>query len=81
MILVQLVSENPSIYLREISENPSIYLREIRQKLFESTGVNASLSTICRTIKGMGFMRKRMQNVALQRSDMLIAEYQAEISL
>ena len=71
LILVELVSENPSI----------IYLKEIKQKLFETTGVKASESTICRTLQRMGFTRKRMQHVSLKRSDTLIAEYKAEISL
>ena len=69
------------LLLQLINENPSIYLREIRQKLLETTGVNASESTICRSLQRMGFTRKRMQHVALQRSNVLIGEYQADISL
>ena len=64
-----------------ISENPSIYLREVRQKLLDVTGVDASETTICRTLKRLGFTRKKVQHVALQRCDMLIAEYQAEVSM
>ena len=65
-----------------ISENPSIYLCEVRQKLLDVTGVDASETTIiCRTLKRLGFTRKKVQHVALQRCDMLIAEYQAEVSM
>ena len=69
------------ILVELVSENPSIYLKEIKQKLFETTGVKASESTICRTLQRMGFTRKRMQHISPKRFDTLIAEYQAEISL
>ena len=69
------------LLLQLINENPSNYLREIRQKLLEATGVNAPESTVCRSLQRMGFTRKRMQHVALQRSNVLIGEYQADISL
>ena len=47
--------------------------------LYENTGVNASESTIiCQTLKRFGFS---IQHVALQRSDVLIGEYQAKLSM
>ena len=69
------------LLIQLVSENPSTYLRELKHMLFENTGVNASESTICRTLKKFGFSRKRIQHVALQRSDVLIGEYQAEVSM
>lgn len=42
------------------------------------TGTDASAATICRTLKRLGFTRKKL---ALQRCDILRAEYQAEVSL
>ena len=61
-------------------ENPSIYLQEVQKVLLETTGTDASAATICRTLKRLGFTRKRMKYVALQRCDTLRAEYQAEVS-
>ena len=52
-----------------VCEKPSIYLREIQATLFETTGTLASASTLCRTMKRLGFTRKKLKFVALQRSD------------
>ena len=35
------------VLIQLVCENPSTYLHELKQMLFESTGVNASESTIC----------------------------------
>ena len=64
-----------------VCDKPSIYLREIQATLFETTGTLASASTLCRTMKRLGFTRKKLKFVALQRSDVLRAEYQAEVSM
>ena len=69
------------IILQLVCENPSVYLCEIQAKLLEATGTTASIATICRALKNFGFSRKRLQFVALQRSDILIAKYQAEVSM
>ena len=53
----------------------SIYLREIQVTLYETTGTLASVSTLCKTMKRLGFTRKKLKFVALQRSDVLRAEY------
>ena len=50
---------------------PSIYLDELQQELFQSAGTWASISTIFRTIRRLGFTRKRLRHVAMQRSDVI----------
>ena len=64
-----------------LTENPGMYLSEMKRKLNEVTGVITTESTICRTLKRLGFTRKKLQNVALQRCSVLIAEYQSEVSM
>ena len=62
-------------------KNPSIYLKEIQLELERTTGTVAAVSTIFRTLKKLGFTRKKIQFVAIQRSDVLRARFQAEVSM
>ena len=64
-----------------IMEEPTIYLHEIQRKLFSAYKVQVSASTICRTLKIMGFSRQVMRHVALQQSETLRARFMAEVSL
>ena len=66
---------------RYIMEEPTIYLHEIQRKLFSAYKVKVSASTICRTLKIMGFSRQVMRHVALQQSETLRARFMAEVSL
>ena len=76
------LSEHDEFLLIElISENPSIHLHEIQIQLLQTTGTNASAATLCRTLGHLGFTRKKLKYVALQHSDVLRAEYQSEVSL
>ena len=68
------------ILVRLISENNSIYQSEIKQELEQSFGVPVSASTICRTVRKMGFTRKKIHHIALQQSELLRAEFMAIIS-
>ena len=52
-----------------VHENPAIYLNEIRSKIEEATGVAVSGPTVCRVLHRNHFSRKRLVNVALQRSE------------
>ncbi len=47
----------------------------------DATGTWVHISTICRTVHRLGFTRKRLQHIALQRSTEKRAEYMAEISI
>ena len=50
-------------------DNPSMYLTELRNALFEASGRDVHLSTICRTVHRLGFIRQKLRKVALQRSE------------
>lgn len=69
------------LLIQMVCENPSVHLHEVQRKLHEVTGTEASIATICRSLKRNGFSRKKVQFIALQRSDRLRAEYQAEVSV
>ena len=69
------------VLIELVCENPAIHLHEIQSHLLQTTGTNASAATLCRTLGRLGFTRKKLKYVALQRSDVLRAEYQSEVSL
>ena len=78
---VRLLHEHDIFLLVQlVCDNPSIYLGEVQFELQRATGTIAHASTICRTLKKLGFTRKRLQLVALQRSDVLRARFQADVS-
>ena len=66
--------------MQMVLKKPSIYLHELQRALAQTTGMLVSEATICRTLKRYGFTRK-MKYAALQRSDLIRAEYQAEIAV
>ena len=79
---VKLLHEHDVFLLVQlVCENPSIYLKEIQLELERTTGTVAAVSTIFRTLKKLGFTRKKIQFVAIQRSDVLRARFQAEVSM
>ena len=49
-------------------ENPSLYLGEICQKIDAMFSVYVTPATVCRIIRRNGFTRKKIQQVAKQRS-------------
>jgi len=67
--------------MQMVLEKPSIYLHELQWALAQTTGMLVSEATICRTLKHYGFTQKKMKYAALQRSDLIRAEYQAEIAV
>jgi transposase len=66
--------------LQSLICRPTSYLREVQNDLLRITGVWVSPSTICRTIKQQGFTRKKVQSIALQRSEQKRIEFMAQIS-
>ena len=58
---------------------PEIYLSELQCELFQNTGTWASISTIFRTIRRLGFSRKKLQQIVLRRSDSLRAKFMKEM--
>ena len=67
--------------LQSLINKPTIYLDELQRELHDSTGTLVSLATICRTVHRLGFTRKKVQQIAVQRSDELRPEFMAEISV
>ena len=67
--------------LQILIHHPTAYLHEVQEQLFQATGIWASASTICRTIKEHGFTHKKVEVIALQRSEERRIEYMAEMSL
>ena len=59
--------------------NPAIYLDELQHELHQSTGNWASITTIFRTIRCLGFTRKILRHIAIQRSDVKRAEFMEEM--
>ena len=77
----QLLSDSEErIILQFMIDRPGIYLAELQQQLFNVVGKWVHLSTICRTVHRLGFTRKRLQHIALQRIDEQRAQFMAEIS-
>ena len=69
------------VLMQIVLERPSVYLHELQRALAQTTGMFVSEATICRTLKRFGFSWKKMKYTALQRSDLIRAEYQAEIAI
>lgn len=59
--------------------NPSMYLQEIRQEVEDVLRTQVSVPTICRVLARHGFTRKKIQQVAKQRSTNLRAAFAAQI--
>ncbi len=66
--------------IQQIYQNPGIYLHELRDVVANTTGTSVHYSTICRTLKRLGFSRKKIHYIALQQSEAKRAIYMAEIS-
>ena len=60
-------------------ENPSLYLGEICQKIQSTFSIQVTPSTVCRIIKRNGFTRKKIQQVAKQRSVEFRGRFFAEV--
>ena len=63
--------------LQTLIHDPTAYLHESEHHLFQVTGTWVSASTICHTIKEQGLTRKKMEVIAIQRSEKKRIEYMA----
>ena len=64
-----------------ILETPSLYLKELCKKVEEVSGESVSEATICRLLHSHGFTRKKIRQVALQRSTYLRGAFMSEVLL
>ena len=62
-----------------LAENPSLYLMEICQLILQATNVSVSPATVCRLLKRNGFTRKKIVQVAKQRSSCYRGRFMAEV--
>lgn len=69
------------IILELVIDQPGIYLREIQREIEEQTGTEADESTICRFLHASGFSRQKLIVTAQERSDVLRAQYQMDMSV
>ena len=77
----KLSDQEELIVLQLFLDKSGIYLREVQEELFDITGTWVSCATICRRTKCLGLSRQKMRNVALMRSEVLRAQYIADISV
>lgn len=69
------------LILELVAENPSMYLRELQGCMCESTGTIISTSTICNLLHKNGFSRQKLTRIAGQRNDVLKAQYVFDIRI
>ena len=66
--------------IQSLLNKPDMYLEELRQELIQISGTDVSVSTICKTLKRLGFSRKKLRQVALQRSEERRQEFMEEMA-
>ena len=76
----KLSEQEELIVLQFFLDKPGIYLKELQKELHDATGTWTDCSTLCRTAKRLGLTRQKMKRVAIRRSDILRAQYMAEMS-
>lgn len=63
----KVLDEDHIKWIKELYESePTMYLKETRDRFFERFGFTVHHSTICRTLKKIGFTRKVLERRALQ---------------
>ena len=60
-------------------ENPALYLSDVCQLITQATGIHVSPPTLCQIIHRHGLTRKKIKQVAIQRSVGQRGEFMAEI--
>ena len=69
------------VLMQIVLERPTVYLHELQRALAQTTGMFVLEATICWTLKHFGFSPKKVKHIGIQRSDLIRAEYQAEIAI
>ncbi len=70
-----LTSYDEWMIMELVLERPGIYLLEICRELRHFTGTEVSEATVCRFLQKAGFMRTKIQHVALEQSEDRRARY------
>ena len=58
-----------NVILEAVLDRPNMYLHEIRELLFENTGIQASITTIYRTLRRLGLTRKQLRRIYMRQND------------
>ena len=76
----RLLSESEeALLLGIVMENPSLYLREMQSQIKDLLEISVSQATICRILHRHSFTRKKAQVIAKQRSDLYRTNYKQRI--
>jgi transposase len=66
-------------YIHSILEaNPTLYVDEIQQRLFVTRDVEVSITTVCRALRRLSVVHKRVAKEAQERDELIRATWQAE---
>ena len=64
-----------------VLDRPGIYLSEIQSELRDQLGPELSISAICKFLHLSGFTHQRLKITAIQRDEVLRAQYVAKVSM
>ena len=67
--------------LNLVVQQPGIYLHEIQREVQNFLQLTISIPTICRFLQENGFSRQKLRQIALQRDDLLRKQYIIDVSL
>ena len=68
---IKLTNPAKLLILQLVIDNPGIYLREIKTELMDSLAISVDVSTICKYLSKSGFTRQKLQIKALQQDTFL----------
>ena len=66
--------------MQSLLRKPNLFLDELNQELMEVTGCSIDRSTLCRTVKHLGFTHKKIRHIATQQSEVKHAQFMAEMN-
>ena len=67
------------ILVQKLLNSPDAYLDEVKRELL-SHEISVSISTICRTVRQLGFTRKKLKHIILKSSERDRELFEDEIS-
>lgn len=67
------------LVMQLVLNNPGIYLHEIQNKLAEVLMLEVSIATIFQCLKANGFTRQKLQTTAIQQDEYLRQQYVQDI--
>ena len=77
---IKLTNPAKLLILQLVIDNPGIYLREIKTELMDLLAISVDVSTICKYLSKSGFTRQKLQIKALQQDKFLRQKYILDVS-